>query len=86
MSDLRELLDRWDAEGPSRALADQLAAHSPEPLVCVLCGWGWMSVSNRCLNPDCRGFCTWGHEQGGDPSSWVREGDGWRPRMPGESP
>ena len=31
-------------------------------LICVLCGTKWLHYSNRCVNPECSGFCTWGYE------------------------
>jgi hypothetical protein len=51
-------------------------------LVCVLCGRPWPMFANRC---ECGGFCTWGQAEGAEPTSWVREEGGYRPRMPGES-
>ena len=44
-------------------------------LVCVHCGWAWAGV-NRCLNPECRGFSTWGEAIGTTPSSFVPTPDG----------
>lgn len=86
---LPELLARAERDGWSAGLAYHVAhmfSRSEKPdemLVCVLCGWYWAGL-NRCLNPDCRGFSTWGHHKGADPDSWVRVPGGWRPRMPGE--
>lgn len=46
--------------------------HDHNELVCVLCGVPWCPpIANRCPNPDCRGFCTWGPAKGAKPSSWV---------------
>ena len=50
-----------------------------EPLVCVKCGWGWPSAANRCVNRDCKGFCTWGAAKGDPPTSWLPD----RPRPVG---
>jgi hypothetical protein len=47
-----------------------------EKLVCVICGEPWEPYKNRC---DCGGFCTWGHEKGGKPSSWTVTEKGWIP-------
>jgi len=50
-------------------------------LVCVLCGAPWLSFSNRCIQPACKGFCTWGETMGGPPSSWDVHPDGsWTPK------
>ncbi len=46
--------------------------------VCVLCGTPWHGPSNRCMNKDCNGFCSWGKEKGGPPSSWdVNKNGSW---------
>lgn len=42
-------------------------------LVCVICGEPWAEYSNTC---ECGGFCTWGKEKGGCPSSWHRDKQG----------
>jgi hypothetical protein len=50
------------------------------PLVCVLCGRPWEQHANRC---ECGGFCTWGTEKGGKPSSWdIAENGNWTPKAP----
>jgi len=47
-------------------------------LVCVLCGKPWVpKFKNRC---ECGGFCTWGEEKGGNPSSWNVTEKGWIPK------
>lgn len=52
-----------------------------EELVCVLCGTKWHSPSNRCRNPDCGGFCSWGEKKDGPPSSWdVLKNGAWVPK------
>lgn len=50
-------------------------------LVCVLCGEPWTPFfKNRC---ECGGFCSWGKEKDGPPSSWnVNEQGEWRPKPP----
>ncbi len=54
-------------------------------LICVLCGADWKNSVNRCKN--CQGFCSWGREKGGEPSSWRIGPDGrWTPRCPAERP
>ncbi len=46
--------------------------------VCVLCGAPWpKSHRNDC--EACGGFCTWGQERGGEPTSWKVTPDGWIP-------
>lgn len=47
--------------------------------VCVLCGAPWEPpVKNLC---ECGGFCTWGKEKGGPPSSWdVHKNGSWTPK------
>jgi len=88
---LQELLARGTRDGWTEGLVYHvvrlLHADDPEKLrVCVRCGWFWVGVSNRCMNPECRGFCTWGERKGAEPDSWVKVPDGrWRPRLPGEA-
>lgn len=44
-------------------------------LICVVCGTEWLQYSNRCINPNCNGFCTWGYELM-KPSSFTINEDG----------
>jgi len=49
-------------------------------LICVICGEPWEpAYKNRC---ECGGFCTWGYEKGGKPSSWTVTEKGLTPNPP----
>jgi hypothetical protein len=51
-------------------------------LICVLCGQEWGEFTNRCENPNCNGFCSWGYELN-KPLSWNIDNEGiWRPNPP----
>ena len=48
--------------------------------ICVLCGWEWgknFKYTNRCENPDCDGFCTWGYELNKPSSFTIDENNKW---------
>lgn len=87
---LRDLLDRAQRDGMTKGLVYHIArvcheGHPERIRVCVRCGWTWMPYSNRCVNPECNGFCTWGERQHAEPDSWVKlPGGGYRPRVVGE--
>lgn len=56
-------------------------------LICVLCGqeWGVKSpYTNRCENPDCKGFCSWGYEPNKPESFIVDENGQWHLKKPVE--
>ena len=86
----RELLNRAERDGMTKGLAYHIArvhhvGHPERIRVCVRCGWAWVPLSNRCVNSECNGFCTWGEKKDAEPDSWVKlPGGGYRPRMIGE--
>ena len=60
-------------------------SNTEKPLICVLCGtpWGVQNpFTNRCENPECNGFCTWGHEIGKPLSFTVTDDGKWIPNAP----
>jgi hypothetical protein len=84
---MSELMERLEQEGWTKGLAYRFArdCSGDDYSVCVRCGWPWPGPNNRCVNDECRGFCTWGETYGGEPTSWVKlPSGGYRPRMIGE--
>jgi hypothetical protein len=58
---------------------------SEKPLICVLCGTPWgvkNPFTNNCENPDCSGFCSWGHEMNKPLSFTVKDDGQWVPNAP----
>lgn len=74
----RDLIERAQRDGWTEGLAyhyARLTARDPEDmLVCVRCGWAWVGPSNRCVNRECGGFCTWGEKHNAPPTSWLPTG------------
>lgn len=56
-----------------------------KPMICVLCGTPWgvkNQFTNVCENPECSGFCSWGHEMNNPLSFSVQEDGKWIPNHP----
>lgn len=64
--------------------ANKIRKEEKPDTVCVLCGRPWFpGIKNRC---ECGGFCTWGHEKGGNPLSFNVHDDGkWSLKFPTKS-
>lgn len=69
-------MQRLETEGWSKGLAYRFARDlaGDDYNVCVLCGWAWPGPNNRCVNPNCKGFCTWGEKKDALPTSWMPNG------------
>src|ERR1035437_4068340 len=81
------LLAYGEEHGFTRGLCYRIARamRGHHYLVCVHCGWAWAGL-NRCLNPECKGFCSWGEVKGETPTSWTPHPEGGLvPRMPGQA-
>jgi hypothetical protein len=90
-----EMISYGESNGFTKGLCYRIARASRghDYLVCSHCGWPWAGL-NRCLNDECRGFCTWSEIKGEMPTSWVPHPEsgllphplagGVVPRMPGQ--